>query len=345
MTQPSVSRCRKEHTGEPIVPKTFYPIRVPLGVDQQKANAFWLDNFAQYFCAKNPDHPMVKHNLVDRYAAALGQRWRMEHAATLPAADEPSREWSRAREELGELSNYTPAALKVLEITLDHVRKGEKVLIGSDLVRTGLWLSERLAEKGVRPVHITEEKAGKVATKNPRKRAAEVEAFAAGDAEVLCSGIAAMKLGHNLTAASCVVLHGLPDSYMQFIQFLERVHRLTSEKPVSVYVVIPNGSLAEKKWQLLKDKGGTSDLAYDGELSVQPEKPIDWNEVLREMKEQGIGATGNEVLEAEVEAAWQEMDPVRTLFSGRKPRPALSPGFRVGPQPEYVQASLFDLPA
>ena len=345
LTQPSVSRCRKEHTGEPIVPKTFYPIRVPLGVDQQKANAFWLDNFAQYFCAKNPDHPMVKHDLVDRYAAALGQRWRMEHAATLPAADEPSREWSRAREELGELSNYTPAALKVLEITLDHVRKGEKVLIGSDLIMTGLWLSERLSEKGVRPVHITEEKAGKVATKNPRKRAAEVEAFAAGDAEVLCSGIAAMKLGHNLTAASCVVLHGLPDSYMQFIQFLERVHRLTSEKPVSVYVVIPNGSLAEKKWQLLKDKGGTSDLAYDGELSVQPEKPIDWNEVLREMKDQGIAATGNEVLEAEVEAAWRDTDPIRTLLSGRKPRPALSPGLRAGPQPEYVQGSLFDLPA
>ncbi|MGF1473171.1 MAG: hypothetical protein ACFB50_15715 [Rubrobacteraceae bacterium] len=343
LTQPTVSRCRKEQTGEPIVPKTYYPIRVPLGVGQQKANAFWLDNFAQYFCAKNPDHPMVKHNLVDRYAAALGQRWRMEHAATLPAADEPSREWSKAKKELGELSNYTPAALKVLEITLDHVRKGEKVLIGSDLIMTGLWLSERLSEKGVRPVHITEEKAGKVATKNPRKRAAEVEAFAAGDAEVLCSGIGAMKLGHNLTAASCVVLHGLPDSYMHFFQFLERVHRLTSENPVSVYVVIPNGSLAEKKWQLLKDKGGTSDLAYDGELSVQPEKPIDWNEVLREMKEQGIAATGNEVLEADVEAAWGALDPVRPLFAHAKPRPALSPGFRVGPQPEYVQGSLFDL--
>lgn len=313
LAQPSVSRCRKEQTGEPIVEKTYYPIRVPMGVNQHKAHAFWLDHFAEYFTHQNPDHPLVRENLVDRFAAALGMRWRLEHAATLPAADEPSRQWPKARRELAGLSNYTPASLKVLEIALAHAGRGEKVLIGSDLVRTGLWLSERLREKGIRAVHITEERAGKVATKNPRKRAAEIDSFATGDAQVLCSGISAMKLGHNLTAASCVIVHGLPDGWMQFHQFLERVHRLTSPNPVSVYVVIPNRSLAESKWQLLKDKGGTSDLAYDGELSVQPEKPVDWNQVLREMKEKGIRATGDEVPETEVEAAWEKIAPLAFL--------------------------------
>ena len=322
LAQPSVSRCRKEQTGEPIVPKTYYPIRVPMGVNQQKAHAFWLEQFASYFAWKHPDHPLVRENLVDRFAAALGQRWRLEHAATLPAADDPSREWPEARKELGELSNWTPASLKVLEIALAHAGRGEKVLIGSDLVRTGPWLAERLGEKGVRSVHITEEKAGKVGTKNPRKRAAEIDAFAAGDAQVLCSGIGAMKLGHNLTAASCVIVHGLTDGWMQFHQFLERVHRLTSADPVSVYVVIPNGSLAEKKWQLLKDKGGTSDLAYDGELSVQPEEPVDWNQVLREMKEKGIRATGDEIPEEEVEAAWAKVASLAFLTLASTLQPA-----------------------
>ena len=322
LAQPSVSRCRKEQTGEPIVPKTYYPIRVPMGVNQQKAHAFWLEQFASYFAWKHPDHPLVRENLVDRFAAALGQRWRLEHAATLPAADDPSREWPKARKELGELSNWTPASLKVLEIALAHAGRGEKVLIGSDLVRTGPWLAERLGEKGIRSVHITEEKAGKVGTKNPRKRAAEIDAFAAGDAQVLCSGIGAMKLGHNLTAASCVIVHGLTDGWMQFHQFLERVHRLTSPDPVSVYVVIPNGSLAEKKWQLLKDKGGTSDLAYDGELSVQPEEPVDWNQVLREMKEKGIRATGDEIPEEEVEAAWAKVASLAFLTPASTLQPA-----------------------
>ena len=322
LAQPSVSRCRKEQTGEPIVPKTYYPIRVPMGVNQQKAHAFWLEQFASYFAWKHPEHPLVRENLVDRFAAALGQRWRLEHAATLPAADDPSREWPKARKELGELSNWTPASLKVLEIALAHAGRGEKVLIGSDLVRTGPWLAERLGEKGIRSVHITEEKAGKVGTKNPRKRAAEIDAFAAGDAQVLCSGIGAMKLGHNLTAASCVIVHGLTDGWMQFHQFLERVHRLTSPDPVSVYVVIPNGSLAEKKWQLLKDKGGTSDLAYDGELSVQPEEPVDWNQVLREMKEKGIRATGDEIPEEEVEAAWAKVASLAFLTPASTLQPA-----------------------
>ncbi len=344
LAQPSVSRCRKEQTGEPLVERTYYPIRVPMGVAQQKAHAFWLKRFPEYFRWKDPHHPLVREGLVEKFAASLGQLWRVEHASTLPGADEPSREWPEAVEALGELSNFTPATLKVLEIAMSHAENGEKVLIGSDLIRTGLFLSDRLNEKGVRSVHITEEKAGKVGTKNPRKRAREVEAFAAGDAQVLCAGVNAMKLGHNLDVASTVIVLGLPYSYMVLDQFLARVHRLTSRKPVSVYVVIPKGSLAEEKWELLKDKGGASDLAFDGELSVQPEEAIDWNEVLRDMKAKGIRAAGDEVPEADVEAAWKELAPLRLPPSAASlaiPRLPESPGLLGGPQPEYVQASLF----
>jgi len=140
-----------------------------------------------------------------------------------------------------------------------------------------------------------------------------------------------MKLGHDLHAASTVIVLGLPYSFMSLDQFLARVHCLSSPKPVSVYVVIPNGSLAMDKWELLKDKSGASDLAFDGELSVQPEEAIDWNEVLRNMKARGIRAAGNEVPEAEVEAAWRDVAPLRPVFAPRKIRnrppgsPACSP--------------------
>jgi intein/homing endonuclease len=347
LAQPSISRCRKEQTGEPLVERTYYPIRVPMGVAQQEMHAFWMDHFPSYFRWKDPNHAFVQRGLVERYAATLGLLWRLEHASTLPAADEPSLEWPVAAAELTELSNFTPATLKVLEIAMSHAENGEKVLVGSDLIRTGLFLSERLNEKGVRSVHITEERAGKVGTKNPRKRAREVEAFAKGDAQVLCAGVGAMKLGHDLHAASTVIVLGLPYSFMVLDQFLARVHRLSSPKPVSVYVVIPNGSLAVDKWELLKDKGGASDLAFDGELSVQPEEAIDWNEVLRNMKARGIQAAGNEVPEAEVEAAWREVAPLKPTFAPRpvRRRPPGSPGLLSGPQPVYGQPSLFDVPA
>ena len=317
LTQPGVSRCRKEQTGEPIVERTYHPIRVPMGASQKQAHEFWLSSFEDYFTWKHPDHHLVKQGLVEKFAAALGQLWRLETAATLPASDAPSREWPRARGELGELSNWTPANLKVLELAMEHAAKGEKVLIGSDLIMTGKWLADRLCEKGAKAVHITEEKGGKVGTKNPRKRAREVEEFVSGDAQVLCAGVNALKLGHNLDCASTVIVSGLPYSFMVLDQFLARVHRLTSKRAVSVYAVIPKGSLAERKWDLLKNKGAASDLAFDGELSVQPEKPVDWSKVLREMKERGIRAAEGEdlVLESDVEAAWNRTPALVTPAS------------------------------
>jgi hypothetical protein len=260
LTAPMVSRCRKEQTGEPLVKRTYHPVRVPLGVRQRKQNEFWLRHFEDYFAWKYPRHRFVEMGLVGRFAAALGQLWRLETAATLPASDAPSLEYPLARKRLDEPSNWTPANLKVLELAYEHAKRGEKVLIGSDLILTGKWVADELNKKGVKSVHITEERghgeARKVGTKNPKKRAKEVRAFASGDAQVLCAGVQALKLGHNLDVASCVTVSGLPYSFMVLDQFLARVHRLTSRRDVSVYVVIPRRSLAEDKWQLLKDKGG-----------------------------------------------------------------------------------------
>ena len=156
-----------------------------------------------------------------------------------------------------------------------------------------------------------------------------------------------MRLSLDIHAESTVIVVGFPYSFMVLAQFLARVHRLSSPKPVSVYVVIPNGSLAVDKWELLKDKGGASDLAFDGELSVQPEEAIDWNEVLRTMKARGIQAAGNEVPEAEVEAAWREVAPLRPTFAPRKitQRPPGSSGLLSGPQPVYGPPTLFALSA
>ncbi len=341
LAQPGISRCRKEQTGEPLVERTYHPVRVPMGVQQRKSHGFWLENFAEYFTWKDPQHALVKEGLVEKFAAALGQLWRLETAATLPASDEPSKDWPVARAELAGLSNYTPANLKVLELALEHVEKGEKVLIGSDLIAPGKWIADRLREKGVRSVHITEERSGRLGTKNPRKRASAVEAFAKGDAQVLCAGVGAMKLGHNLDVASTVIVSGLPYSYMALSQFEARVHRLTSTRPVSVYVVIPKGSLAERKWGLLADKGGASDLAYDGELSVQPEKPVDWSRVLKDMVARGIRALGDEIPEDEVEAAWKSVpvlvSPAPTRLASPSPAPT-----RAKPPPLSTR-SLFDL--
>jgi SNF2 family DNA or RNA helicase len=177
-------------------------------------------------------------------------------------------------------TNWTPANLKVLELALDHARRGDRVLIGSSLIETGRWLADRLKERGVRAVHIVEERDGRAHTKNPRKRSAEIKAFKQGAAQVLCCGVQAVKLGHNLDQVNTVIVHGLPWTHLALKQFVDRAWRLTSRRDVTVWVIVPrvegSQTIAERKWQLVLDKGAASDLALDGQLIDKPEQKVDW---------------------------------------------------------------------
>jgi hypothetical protein len=302
-------RRRQENMGK-MVPRREIPVEVPMGRAQLAMHKGWLERFPEFFEEKNPEHPLVKEGATKRFSAVLGELVKLEYASTLPPAD-PDAEWILQSQGL-EASCWTPAVLKTLELALKHVRKGEKVLIGSDLIETGFFLASRLCERGVRAVHIVEEDSeGKHRSKNPRKRAADIAAFANGNAQVLCSGVQAMKLGHSLECASVAIVLGFPWSHEGIDQFIKRVHRLTSPRPVTIYVVYPVGSMGARKKILLGDKGAASDLALDGQLIDVPEKPVDWRQVTREMKAAGIELTSDDTIdELTVEALWREAEGV-----------------------------------
>jgi SNF2 family DNA or RNA helicase len=337
-------RRRKQHMGE-LPPRTTRTIAAPMGKAQLDLYEFWLSgtNFERYFAWKHPDHPLLEAGLVERFAAGLGQLTKLEYATTLPEAD-PDREWSG----LAELphSNWTPKNLKVLQVALDHAQRGEKVLIGSDLIETGRWLCERLREKGVAASHIVEERAGRAATMNPRRRAKAIEEFKTGSTQVLCCGIPSIRLGHSLEAASCVIANGLVFSHEMFDQFIARAWRLTSPGPVSVYVALTLDSLDPRKWELLCQKAKAADLALDGQLVDEPEKPISREEFLRELRRQGVKPTGEEIAEDDIRAAWEstsalKVGPTIVLPSSRNESPLKSPAWHEVPIEEPEQLGLF----
>ena len=153
-------RRRKQHMGE-LRPRTTRTIAAPMGKSQLELYKFWLSgaNFQRYFSWKHPGHNLIRHpELIKSFPAGLGQLTKLEYATTLPDAD-PDRHWGG----LADLdhSNWTPKNLKVLQVAMEHVERGEKVLIGSDLIETGRWLTDRLREKGVDAAHIVEERSGK----------------------------------------------------------------------------------------------------------------------------------------------------------------------------------------
>ncbi|MBS1893603.1 MAG: hypothetical protein JST59_20070 [Actinobacteria bacterium] len=207
----------------------------------------------------------------------------------------------------------------MLQVAMEHAEAGEKVLIGSDLIETGRWLCERLKEKGVRAAHIVEERSGRASTMSPRRRAAAIERFKTGTTQVLCCGIPSIRLGHSLEAASCVIADGLVFSYEMFDQFIARAWRLTSPGPVSVYVALTLGSLDPRKWELLCQKAKAADLALDGQLVDEPEQPISREEFLRELRRQGVRPTGEEIAEADIEAAWAAAPMLAAAAGPRRP--------------------------
>lgn len=337
-------RRRKQHMGE-LPPRTTRTIAAPMGKAQLDLYEFWLSgaNFERYFAWKHPDHPLLEAGLVERFAAGLGQLTKLEYATTLPEAD-PDREWSGLAD--FPHSNWTPKNLKVLQVALDHAQRGEKVLIGSDLIETGRWLCERLREKGVAASHIVEERAGRAATMNPRRRAKAIEEFKTGSTQVLCCGIPSIRLGHSLEAASCVIANGLVFSHEMFDQFIARAWRLTSPGPVSVYVALTLGSLDPRKWELLCQKAKAADLALDGQLVDEPEKPISREEFLRELRRQGVKPTGEEIAEDDIRAAWEstsalKVGPTIVLPSSRNESSLKSPAWHEVPIEAPEQLDLF----
>ena len=129
--------------------------------------------------------------------------------------------------------------------------------------------------------------------------------FRHGSLQVLLCGIPAIRLGHNLDTASVVVVDGLVFSYEMFDQFIARAHRLSSKRPVTVYVMLTKGSLDEKKWELLCQKAAAADLALDGQLMDEREEPISLEQVLKDLQAKGVPLTGEEIAEAELQAAWE----------------------------------------
>lgn len=315
----SIIRRRKEETGEPLVPKFYHEIKVPLGIAQAEQIHSWLKNFPKLFKEKYPDHPVVGAGMHEILAPTLGLNWKLDYACTLPCGD-PDYEWTGVEG----VSNFTPANFRTLELAMALVKDGRKVLIGSNLKATSGWIAERLQEKGVNAVHILDENGD---TEDAETRADRVYAFQTDDnVQVFCAGTKAIRLGHNLDAADAVILHGLDFDYETLEQFIARIHRLTSQNPVDVFVILPTlanqETITTRKWALLDMKGGSAELALDGRLILKAEQQISESELIRELMERGLTITNECVDEVTVQEEWDKVATLDEYVKGETTIPA-----------------------
>ena len=294
----AVVRRRKEDMGEPLVSRKFVPVTVPMGTAQRKQYGRWLYDFPDFYCDKNPQ---ADYSYAAMNSFMLGMGHKLEFTTTLPSAD-PDRDYFR----VPGLSDMTPKSLKVLEILAFHAARGEKVLYGSFVKMKGKFVADALTARGIPAAHILDEaRDGTMTTKSPAARASVISKFRDGDTRVLCASVQSVNMGHNLDFANIVVLDGLPWDFGTMDQFLARVHRLSSTRPVTVYVVMAEGSMDERKWDLLQRKMKGAELTLDGQLTEKETEAVNLQAILKEMIARGL-PEADTIDEADCTRLWSE---------------------------------------
>lgn len=291
-----------------IVPLTFKVVKSPWGVAQKRMHLAWLDEskFLKHFERKHPNSPVwaLGAGMVKRMAACLGQLAKLDYACTDPV-NEPDGDYTPRG-----VSPWTPMRLQMMLDIEQAVRAGGKCLVGSCFVGVGPWVAEQLRERGIRAAHITDEDSeGTVRTLSPKERAAILLDFRGGKYDVLCVGVQAVSLGHNLDHCTDVFCDGFPWDFATWDQFLKRARRLSSVRPVTVHAYYPEGSLGHKKWEVIGDKTDASDLVLDGRIASRREVEVNRHKVLQELREAGARLRGEEVPESQVHAVWLKGPP------------------------------------
>jgi len=151
------------------------------------------------------------------------------------------------------------AKLEWLKDTLpSFVEDGRKVLIFSQFSTLLGLLETTLQDLNIRYAKLTGQ---------TQDRAAQIEHFQNGDAQVFLITLKAGGVGLNLTAADTVIHFDPWWNPAAENQATDRAHRIGQEKPVFVYKLIASGSIEEKILKLQERKAALAAGILSGSLS------------------------------------------------------------------------------
>jgi hypothetical protein len=322
-----VIRRRKDQVKDAvIVTKTIVPIRVMPGKQQFATYRYHLQNAP------------AKRSILASIGAQLQN---LRQAALNPSSIKLTPDRSK--------SAWTPKFTAILKLAADLMAKGEQVVIFSPFTDFSSSLSGRFRDAGIKHLLLD----GNI---TPSKRGTLIKKFKSREVPVLIAGIDSMGEGHSLDNAHHLVLPSLSWAFDSNTQAVERVHRLTSKNPVTIYVMVTTGTIDERLTSIWQEKGDSSDLALDGRLITTEREEIDLGQLLRDavedfdpkaetLDEEEVSAHWRTSLLAELTAAGKayhaKIQPVivETIIESPTPPPATT---TTQPKPQRPR-SLFDI--
>ena len=255
---PVLIRRRKDDIpGCDIVKKTIIPIHVMPGTRQKACYNFHVT------CP--PPH--------DSILAQMGmQLMCLRQAALHPANPQLHRPGQPSAVSTG---IFTPKIAAVLKLATDLMAQGEQLVVASPFTEFSKDLAEILTKAGIPHLRLD-------GGTSPTRRGQLIKQFKGRQIPVLIVGIKGMASGHNLDCCHNIVLPGIEWALDLNRQIVDRVHRLTSKKDVSIYVVITKGTIDERLANVWQEKGDSSDLALDGRLIENDTEKMDAADFLRQ---------------------------------------------------------------
>ena len=293
LLSPVVLRRRKADCGLDIVPKTIRPITIQLGTAQSTIYKEHLE-FRPTAAAGSGGAKTLPA------LAAMGmQITNLRQAALCPDAPALADVVSNAHPaRKRSWTPWTPKLAACLSLIADLLDQGEQVMIGSPFTRFSTVLHELLTEARVASLHLD-------GTTPPRERGLLAAAFKRMDASVLVAGLASMARGHSFENCSHLILPAYSWAMDENAQFIDRIWRLNSLRPVTIYTLCAAGTIDERLAESFSDKADTAQLTLDGRLFPETIEDLDPELLLAEAYDAFQKNSGNATIEESLlEAGW-----------------------------------------
>lgn len=290
---PVILRLRKADCGEDIVEKTVRPIEVAMGAAQA---AVYKEHLTHR--PKAPAGEPTRQ--LKGFTAAGMQITNLRIAALCPDSASLAEVISHAHpERKRSWTPWTPKLATILSLTSDLLDQGEQVMIGSPFTQFNRTVYQLLKDAGVKTLLLDGDT-------TPAERGILAKQFKSGDAAVLVASYVAMGKGHSFENCAHLIAAGYPWAYDVLAQYVDRIWRLNSPRPVTVYPVITAGSIEVRMRDYFNDKKDTNQLLLDGRLFAETVDDIDPERLLAEAFEafRNAGPLADESL---LESAWPKL--------------------------------------
>ncbi len=226
-------------------------------------------------------------NKVISVAPTMAEKLR----SVLPKGDtaKSSRSWT----------DHNPKQAAILKLICDLISQGEQVVVMSPFQHFSLSLYRRLVEAGVTACMLD-------GNTSPAMRGQMAKQFKKQKFAVLIGGQKSMGEGNSFECASHLILPSIDWAFDTNAQSIERVHRLNSKKPVTIYAMIMEGSIDARLDSVFHEKGDSSNLALDGRLFADKTEELNLGELLRDAI-RNFNPKAPTIPEQDIEREWDTM--------------------------------------